>query len=148
MVDKRREHGGRRLREALEDLEDRRRRGLLAEEEYQAQRAKLVSGARDRSGKAGVVSLAVLGVVLGAAMAALAVAANGVPVWQGGSGVAGLLAGLAFASVYYRRWERRVMPWALVVAAFWHLASLSLFGVPGATLLFTAGIVALAGRRW
>jgi|GEM_PF-2975598 len=141
------------LERQLAAIEDLRARGILTDEEARARRLALLAepGDENAEGSQAVLAIALAGAGVGLAFALIAliagdVADDGEIVGLGVSAlVSALVGGGAGICHSLGRW-RTGMAALLVVAALWHLVSISLFGIPGFVVLLIAGIVAFLER--
>ncbi len=101
--------------------------------------------------------MAIIGVVFGVIFGLLAMAVGGIAeeldaeggntvVWLGLSAVVACIFGMVCSAFHFAGRRQGWMAVGILVAAAWHLISLSAFGAPGFILLLLAGIFALFGR--
>ena len=101
---------------------------------------------------------AIIGAVFGAILGLVAMAVGGAATEldvEGGDQTIGLglsaiaAAGFAVlcAGLYYGGKHRTLMAWGLLIAAVWHLVSISAFGIPGFLFILLASFFAWLGRK-
>ena len=102
--------------------------------------------------------LAIIGGVVGIMFGLLAIAVGGASeefeegsgttvIWLGVSAIAASVVGIAAGGLHFGGKRRTLMSFALLVAAIWHLISISYFGIFGFLLLLLAAIFAWFGRK-
>ena len=102
--------------------------------------------------------LAIIGGVVGIMFGLIAMAVGGVSeeleegsgttvIWLGISAITASVVGIVAGGIYFGGKRTTLMCWVLLVAAIWHLISISYFGIFGFLLLALASVFAWFGRK-
>jgi hypothetical protein len=149
------------LERELSELNKLVERGVLSEEEAKTRRAALVArvdtSREVRRGGFAVLVLTIVGAVLGVLFGLFAIAlatvggafeVEGVEEvrWLGLSAIAASAFAVLCAGLYYAGVRRGLMSLGLLVAAIWHLISISLYAIPGSLFFGIAALVAFLRR--